>query len=445
MEALLRRWVRLALSARGRAALRAAAVGGGVLAAAYALWRASASLALPAATDAGVAAARRGTGLRAALAAAEHVAARAGALREAPPARAAARAEIEDDGVPFQLLIVGAGGAGGAAAAAPAPALAALERLGRALSLRLLVARLAEAQGARARAGAALALALSPLLAVPAAVRWWLAGAGAAPGDALARLPAEAYVAHVSRSHAVVLATRPALAHHCVIVAGAGGGGAPMPRQDAAADADDLEALWVCVRQLDALGFYNCGAAAGASQPRRHTQLVPFASLRAAHPALAARGLEVPLEAALREELADGAYHSQPGAPFRLRAYSRMAHAAAMLGGDVRALPAAAAAAQLYAWYKGLLAAAAASAAPSGAAPAAAGGGGAAAPPHNLILTPSFMFVVLRSGRHSDHLAPPNALAYAGLLVVAATSSREALREIGPLTVLEACAVRAAP
>ena len=38
----------------------------------------------------------------------------------------------------------------------------------------------------------------------------------------------------------------------------------------------DFEALWACLQEIDGLGFYNGGEKAGASQPHKHLQLVPF-------------------------------------------------------------------------------------------------------------------------------------------------------------------------
>ncbi|MBR8830663.1 MAG: hypothetical protein N5P05_000837 [Chroococcopsis gigantea SAG 12.99] len=39
---------------------------------------------------------------------------------------------------------------------------------------------------------------------------------------------------------------------------------------------EDFQALWTCLQEIDGLGFYNGGEAAGSSQPHKHLQLVPF-------------------------------------------------------------------------------------------------------------------------------------------------------------------------
>jgi ATP adenylyltransferase len=38
----------------------------------------------------------------------------------------------------------------------------------------------------------------------------------------------------------------------------------------------DFAALWACLSEYDALGFYNGGCEAGASQPHKHLQLIPL-------------------------------------------------------------------------------------------------------------------------------------------------------------------------
>lgn len=38
----------------------------------------------------------------------------------------------------------------------------------------------------------------------------------------------------------------------------------------------DLEAFWMVLKEVGGLGFYNAGAVAGASQPHKHLQVIPF-------------------------------------------------------------------------------------------------------------------------------------------------------------------------
>lgn len=238
------------------------------------------------------------------------------------------------------------------------------------------------------------------------------------------------------------------------------------------------------VHRVGGLGFYNCGPASGASQPRRHTQFIPFDALRATYPAgwaAASGGADVPVEAALRELRGRADYAHLPGEVFRLDALP-FPHAVLMLGGDVASAPADAAGAQLHAWYvKALLslyspstirpvlqrpvvarlAAAAALArerdASVGLADEAAtprspvtglplvsaldapphGDADGAMPDHNVLLTPRWMMVVPRA-RGEWRGVSVNALAFAGLLL-ARGDARAVLEARGPLDVLREC------
>lgn len=58
----------------------------------------------------------------------------------------------------------------------------------------------------------------------------------------------------------------------------------------------DFSALWTCMAEYDAVGFYNGGEAAGASQPHKHLQIVPLP--------LAEQGPPVPIQP-LADEITD--------------------------------------------------------------------------------------------------------------------------------------------
>ena len=60
----------------------------------------------------------------------------------------------------------------------------------------------------------------------------------------------------------------------------------------------DFEALWTCMKEYDALGFYNGGEAAGASQPHKHLQIVPLP--------LTDSGLAVPIQPLVDEVIETG-------------------------------------------------------------------------------------------------------------------------------------------
>lgn len=58
--------------------------------------------------------------------------------------------------------------------------------------------------------------------------------------------------------------------HHLLIVTRA------FKHQEILLSLEDFQALWQCLAQYPALGFYNGGATAGASQKHKHLQLVPL-------------------------------------------------------------------------------------------------------------------------------------------------------------------------
>lgn len=96
-------------------------------------------------------------------------------------------------------------------------------------------------------------------------------------------------VAELSETHRCVLNKYPALPGHVLLVT------RRFEEQESPLGRADLTALWTCLREVDGLGFYNSGAASGASQRHKHLQLVPLPlGPRAAFP------LEARLEAAAR-------------------------------------------------------------------------------------------------------------------------------------------------
>jgi len=85
-------------------------------------------------------------------------------------------------------------------------------------------------------------------------------------------LPPEAAltVASVSPTHLAVLNKYNVVPHHVLLVT------REFVAQDTPLDRTDVEALWTCLAEAPALGFYNSCRTAGASQAHRHLQLVPL-------------------------------------------------------------------------------------------------------------------------------------------------------------------------
>src|SRR5690606_23263081 len=90
------------------------------------------------------------------------------------------------------------------------------------------------------------------------------------PRDAFARPDPDLTVSADSATHLALLNKYPVLPHHLLLVTRRS-----VP-QEALLDDDDFAALAGALAEIDGLAFYNGGAVAGASQPRKHLQLVPL-------------------------------------------------------------------------------------------------------------------------------------------------------------------------
>ncbi len=181
-------------------------------------------------------------------------------------------------------------------------------------------------------------------------------------------------------------------------------------------DERDMAALWACMVQVDGLGFYNGGVEAGASQPHKHLQLVPF-PLSPGRPRPPIE--EVLLPAVIGGDAADPAPRLVPALPF--------VHAAVRV--DDLGDEATAAAGELARRYRRLLAAVGLPAPHRADRPALQPG------PYNWLLTRRWMLVVPRSREHVGSVSV-NAIGFAGGLLVRDAGELALVREVGPMTVL---------
>lgn len=205
--------------------------------------------------------------------------------------------------------------------------------------------------------------------------------------DPLGDYDAELFVADVSPTHYALLNKFPVMPGHLLIVVR---GYEP---QDARLTLSDFEALAQCMGKSESLGFYNAGREAGASQHRKHLQVVPL-------PLAPEVPQPVPIEPLLG---------ASPGLPFR-HAFGRIAQFDR---------------AALHALYCQLL--------------ESAGVSGTA--PYNLLLTHRWMLIVPRAREHFDSISV-NALGFAGSLLVRDREQLERVRAAGPMNVLRTVAVR---
>ena len=98
-----------------------------------------------------------------------------------------------------------------------------------------------------------------------------IAAKAAAPprADPLGDYEPDLFVGDVGSTHYVLLNKYPVSADHLLLVT------RRYAPQEELLDADDFEALAALMAELDWVAFYNAGRVAGASQARKHLQLVP--------------------------------------------------------------------------------------------------------------------------------------------------------------------------
>ena len=204
-----------------------------------------------------------------------------------------------------------------------------------------------------------------------------LTAKSAAPprADPLGDYEPDLYVGEVGSTHYALLNKFPVMADHLLVVT------RRFASQEELLDASDFAALHALLGELDWLAFYNGGRVAGASQARKHLQLVPL-------PLAAEVEAPVPLEARY------GAL------PFQ--------HAYAPLSsmGDMEATYQ-----RLRARWPGV--------------------------PYNLLATRRWMLVVPRS-QECYGTVSVNALGFAGSLFVRTRAELELVRSYGPMKVLAA-------
>ncbi len=218
-------------------------------------------------------------------------------------------------------------------------------------------------------------------------------------------------VAPISPSHVALLNKFNVIDHHLLIVT------RRFEHQETLLTHEDFVALAACLREFDALAFYNAGAAAGASQAHKHLQLVPLP--------LGGGSARVPIEPLLDVARGASGVCTLPGFEFR-HAFSwldeGLPNDAAAAGDSLRTL------------YSALLAAA-------GLRGVDTNGEERQSAPYNLLVTRCWMLLVARS-RDCYGTLSINALGYAGSLFVRDDDEFEALRLAGPLSVLRDVAVR---
>ena len=211
-------------------------------------------------------------------------------------------------------------------------------------------------------------------------------------------------VASLSDTHVCLLNKFNVVDHHLLMVT------RHYESQDAWLTRPDLAALARCLIEIEGLGFYNGGAAAGASQPHKHLQLVPLLA-----PAGTAALPIVPAIAPHREALKIAS--QVPNLPFR---HSIQSYVWQSLQGSHHTLTS-----RLLEAYQQIMADLGIR--QQNDQPSA---------PYNLLVTRDWMMGVRRSQASYEGINV-NSLGYAGWLLVKDPSGLDQLKQIGPLTLLK--------
>ncbi len=215
-------------------------------------------------------------------------------------------------------------------------------------------------------------------------------------------------VADISETHLAILNKFNVMEHHLLIVT------RHFENQNMLLTLSDFEALWACMAEYDALGFYNGGREAGASQQHKHLQLVPLP--------LAPEGPLVPVGPLLAEAPGEG-MGTVPGFPF-LHVFVRLVQ-------NLVESPLDAARTTFYLYGEMLRNAGLASPQGSGLTLQSA--------PYCFLLTRDWMLLVPRSKEFFDGISL-NSLAFAGSFFVRDYQQLNRLKNFGPMKALKSVA-----
>lgn len=215
------------------------------------------------------------------------------------------------------------------------------------------------------------------------------------------------FVADLSDSHVALLNKFSVVERHLLIVTRA------YEDQEMFLTPGDFQALWHCLTEYDGLGFYNGGAAAGASQPHKHLQVVPIP--------LGEGGPPVPIEAVFGDSVPRASVVSLPSLPFR--------HSFLALNASYWKSPRDAGR-RIWDRYRALLVHAGLKA-PGSRRPERQSG------PYCFLMTRRWMLLIPRSREGQEGISI-NALGFAGTLFVRNAKQLRRLIRSGPMTVLRA-------
>ena len=220
------------------------------------------------------------------------------------------------------------------------------------------------------------------------------------------------FVADIFETHVALLNKFNVVDHHLLIVT------KTFEDQEILLTPRDFEALWTCMTEYNALGFYNAGEAAGASQSHKHLQMVPLP--------LSPEGPPVPIESLLATARFKGRFGSIPEFPFR-HVFVRLE------GGFIESHTDAAR--KTNALYGEMLQ-------QVGLQPPVTDRPQRQSAPYCLLVTRNWMLLVPRSREFYESISI-NALGFAGALLVRYREQLDRLNKVGPMTALKSVALPA--
>ena len=231
---------------------------------------------------------------------------------------------------------------------------------------------------------------------------------GNAGGNPFLPYDPDLFVADVSDTHVALLNKFNVIAHHLLIVT------RHFEPQESLLTEADCAALLACMAEFGSLGFYNGGAAAGASQGHKHLQIVPLP--------FAEDGPALPIGPLLESAPMTGTIGTVPGLAF--------AHAFAPL--DIFAAPAHAMARTVCEYYRTLLETV-------GVPVTEAGSELRQSAAYNLLVMSEGLLLVPRFHEFVEGISV-NALGFAGSLFVRDVAQMQVIERVGPMHLLRRAA-----
>ncbi|KVM86907.1 ATP adenylyltransferase family protein [Burkholderia stagnalis] len=232
--------------------------------------------------------------------------------------------------------------------------------------------------------------------------------AGRAGGNPFLPYDPDLFVADLSDTHVALLNKFNVIEHHLLIVT------RRFEAQESLLNVADFAALLACMAEFGSIGFYNGGAAAGASQAHKHLQIVPLPFVEG--------GPALPISPLIESARIAGAIGTIPGLAF--------AHAFAPL--ELFAAPVHETARAACERYRALLDAVGIRALDVDGEPRQSA-------PYNLLVMPAGLLLVPRSTERVEGISI-NALGFAGSLFVRDDAQMQIIDRVGPMNLLRRAA-----